>query len=118
MEVNEVVKLEQAQRLEEAQRKAEYWKTAGMAILANDELGAKWCEFVDKVANNEVVAGELLDETLQIMSMIKMNIAPEVIAKTVKQVPGGQTIISAYLGAFIHPEILYGIQSNMDSFSK
>lgn len=115
MEGKEVANLIQNIEKEKAKNKIEYWKTAGVALLDNNELGIKWCVFVEQQANNDFVRGALLDETLQIMSMIKLGVSPEIIAQTVKQIPSGQTILDAYLGAFIHPEFLFEIQTHIDS---
>lgn len=98
-----------------AQRKLGYWQTAGNAILNNDELGEKWCAFVEEQVNDDMATGVLLDETLQIMTMIRSNMPLEIIAQTVKQIPGGQTIIDEYLSGFVRPEILEGIKSHMES---
>ena len=115
MEKHEVIELIQDLAKEEAESKIGYWETAGTAILGDNELSAKWCSFVQSKANNNFENGAFLDETLQIMSMIKSNIPYELIAQTIKQIPNGQTIIDSYLGAFIHPEILNEIQSHIDS---
>ena len=115
MERNEIITLMGNIEKEKAVKKIGYWETAGTALLDNDELGAKWCLFVQAQANDDFVRGALLDETLQIISMIKSNISCEVIAQTINQIPGGQTILDAYLPAFINPEILYEIQSHIDS---
>lgn len=115
MERREVISLMHNIEKERAQKKLGYWQTAGNAILNNDELGEKWCAFVEKQVNDDMATGALLDETLQIMAMIRSNMPLEIIAQTVKQIPGGQSIIDAYLGAFVHPEILEGIKSHMES---
>lgn len=103
--------------MERARNKMGYWKEAGSALLASDGQGLveKWCDFVDKHVTSDFTKGELLDEMLQIMSMIKLNLPYEVIAKTVMQIPDGLIIIDYYLGAFIHPEILDNIKSYMNT---
>lgn len=117
MEKTEVINLMNNIEKEKAQRKIGYWQTAGNAILDNNELSEKWCVFVEQQANSDFAMGALLDETLQIMTMIKSNVPSEIIAQTIKTIPNGQTIIDAYLGAFIHPEILFEIQTHINSKS-
>ena len=115
MEKTEVISLIQSIEKGNAQKKISYWQTAGKALLGNVELGEKWCMFVEQQANDDFVRGALLDETLQIITMIKANVPFEIIAQTIMQIPSGQSIIDAYLSAFIHPEILHEIQSYMSS---
>lgn len=115
MEKTEVIALMNNIEKGKAQRKIGYWQTVGTALLGNDELSVRWCAFVEQQANDDFARGALLDETLQVMTMIKSNMPSEIIAQTIKQIPSGQTILDAYLGAFIHPEILDEIQSHMDS---
>lgn len=115
MEKKEVIAVMRTFEKEEAQMKIGYWQTAGVTLLDSIELREKWCAFVEQQANDDFARGALLDETLQIMSMIKLGLQPEIIAQTIKQIPSGKTVLDAYLGAFIHPEILYEIQSHIDS---
>lgn len=115
MEKKEVITLMQNIEKEKAKNKIGYWQTVGISFLDNDVLREKWCAFVESQANDDYTRGSLLDETLQIISMIKSNVPSEVIAQTIKQIPEGQTILHEYLGAFIHPEILYEIQLHVDS---
>ena len=115
MEKAEIISLMNKIEKLKVQRKISYWQTAGNAILNNNELNEKWCIFVEQQANSDFEIGILLDETLQIMTMIKSNVPLEIIAQTIKEIPDGQTIIDEYLPGFIHPEILYKIQSHMNS---
>ena len=115
METKEVASFKNALEKENAQGKIGYWQTVGTAVLDNDELSEKWCAFVEKQVNNVVTSGALLDETLQVMTMIKSNMPSEIIAQTIKQIPHGQTVLDSYLRGFIHPEILYEVQSHMYS---
>ena len=98
--------------------KAEYWKKAGSAYLEDEGLDNKWCNFVDELANDSFIRGALLDETLQVISMIKSGISCDIIAKTIEVIPSGQTILDDYLPAFIHPEIISEIQSCINEKSK
>ena len=115
MEKNEIISLIKNIEKQNARMKIGYWETVGTALLGNGELGEKWCSFVQSQVNNDFLNGEMIDETLQIISMIKSNIPYEVIAQAIKRISGGRTIIDTYLGAFIHPEVLYEIQSIVDS---
>lgn len=101
--------------LEKAKRKIDYWQTVGTSILDNDELSKKWCAFVEKQANDSFARGILIDETLQILSMIKSNKSPDEIAQTIKQIPSGRTILDAYLSEFVNPDILSEIQTQFYS---
>lgn len=111
MEKKEFVVISNEIKKHEAISKIEYWKKVGSALLDSDELIEKWCLFVEQQANDDFSRGALLDETLQIMSMIKLNVPFEVIAQTISNIPSGQTILDSYLSGFIHPEILDEIQS-------
>lgn len=115
MEKEEVISLMNKIEKEKAQRKIDYWQTVGSSFLESDGLGEKWCSFVEQQANDDFARGALIDETLQIISMIKSNIPTEKIALTIEQISGGQTILDDYLGAFIHPEILDEIKSYLNS---
>lgn len=97
-----------------AQQKIDYQKAAGIALLDNDELRKKWCDFVEKHVNSDF-DGILLDETLLIIALIKSNVQAETIAQIIKKIPDGQIIIDGFLTDFISPEILFEIQSYMDS---
>ena len=114
MDKAEVMALMNNLEKENVQRKIGYWQIAGSALLENDGLSEKWSAFVEQQANNDFVRGALLDETLQIMSMIKANVPADKIALTLEQIEGGETVLDDYLGAFIHPEILDEIQSHLE----
>ena len=114
----EVWKQTVVQKKQENIKKIPYWQSAGNYILDNNELVQKWNIFVEKQVNDDFINGALLDETLQIMTMIKAGIPSSEIAQTIENIPGGLTIIDTYLGAFIHPEILFEIQSNLKSKSR
>ncbi len=114
----EVWKQTVVQKKQENIKKIPYWQSAGNYILDNNELVQKWNIFVKKQVNDDFINGALLDETLQIMTMIKAGIPSSEIAQTIENIPGGLTIIDTYLGAFIHPEILFEIQSNLKSKSR
>ena len=111
LEKKEVIDLIGKIEKQKAIAKIGYWQTVGNTLLAKDGVGEKWCTFVEDQAYNDFIKGALLDETLQIISMIKSNVSYEVIAQTINEIPGGLTIIDTYLPAFIHPEILYNIKS-------
>lgn len=117
MEKEEIVSLMNNIELENAQAKINYWKAVGTAML-DESLGEKWCNFVEKHANDDYTRGVFLDEMLQIISMIKANIPYETIAQVLSQIPDEKSIVHNYLGAFIHPEILEEIQSKVDSMKR
>ena len=100
---------------QQAENKIKYWKTAGAAILEDKALTEKWCSFVDRNVNDVKgnFPGMFIDETLLIMSMIKAEVSPKAIAKTLKATNDGEVILDYYLGKFIHPEILGQIKNNM-----
>ena len=101
-----------------ARSKIGYWKEAGMALLGNDDLGEKWCEFVESQANDFFKRGLLLDETLQIISMIKANVPFKAISQVIGFIQNGQIILDEYLGMFVRPEILNEINSNVNKKRK
>lgn len=99
---------------EQAQRKIGYWQTAGKVLLDNEELGEKWCAFVDEKANDDFVRGALLDETLEIMTMLKSNIPIERIASIIQILDNYRTILDDYLKDFVRPEILDDIRHTIN----
>ena len=98
-----------------AQNKTDYWKTVGTSLLGSGEYSEKWCKIVDEKVNAQFDRGIYLDETLQLMSMIKSGVPNEVVAKAIKELPDGLRILDDYLGAFIHPETLENIKQHLNS---
>ena len=115
IDVSEFLKEKEKMELEDAIRKAPYRISVGQALLDNDELNEKWSNFVTD-STNGFGHGLLLDETLQIMGMIKAGVPSKKIRETLSKIPNNRTIIN-YLSAFIHPEIVSEIDlysNNMD----
>jgi len=110
IDVREFLKKKEEFEIEDARRKAPYRISVGQALLNNDELNEKWSKFVND-STNGINHGILLDETLQIMGMIKADVPSEKIRETLAKLPNNRTIIT-YLGAFIHPETLSEIDLN------
>ena len=107
----DIMRISEEFERESAIQKADYWINCGCAWLAEDqELSEKWRTFVEK---NVYVygTGELLDETLQIMSMIKAGFKIELIKTTLEQIPAKDTVIH-YLSGFIPADTLYSIQNS------
>ena len=95
--------------------KGEYLKTVDSFLFAAEELSEKWVAFVDEQVNINFIRGTLMDETLQIITMIKSNAPVQVIAQTINQIPGRRTVLDTNLEAFINPEILEEIKSCMNT---
>lgn len=92
----------------EAQKKKDYWKACGTALLSGEfGMVEKWCSFVDEQADNTVACGDLLDELLQVIALIKAGVDYEKI-KTVVSAVNSQTLID-YLYRFIHPELVEAV---------
>lgn len=92
----------------EAEDKKDYWKACGTAILSG-ELGMvdKWCSFVNKQFDNTFSCGDLLDELLQVMTMIKAGVDHETIKQVISLVYS-QTLID-YLYMFVKPELVEAV---------
>lgn len=103
IDVREFLKKKEEMEIEDARRKAPYRISAGQALLNDETLNGKWADFV-KEATNGFGHGVLLDETLQIMGMIKAGVPTDKIRETLSKIPNNRTVVN-YLGAFIHPEI-------------
>lgn len=98
-------------KLENAMRKKDYWIACGKTLLEdNGNLAHKWEEFVIESINS-FGEGILIDEMLQIMSMIKMNVPSKQIKEVLDKIESKGTVIS-YLSGFIHPEYLYEIEQS------
>lgn len=104
IDVREFLKQKEQMEIEDARRKESYRISVGQALLDNEELNKKWENFVHD-STNGFGHGILLDETLQIMGMIKAGIPTEKIRETLSKIPNNRTVVN-YLGAFIHPEIV------------
>lgn len=104
IDVRDFLKKKEEMQIDDARRKAPYRISAGQALLDNEELNEKWANFV-KDAISGFGHGALLDETLQIMGMIKAGVPTDKIRETLSKIPNNRTVIN-YLGAFIHPEII------------
>jgi len=91
-----------------AVQKKEYWINCGSLLLAdNSFMVEKWRNFVEQNVSNEYTTGMLLDETLQIMAMIKNNIPCDQIKMILDLLHcDSKKIIISYLSVFVQPEIL------------
>lgn len=112
--VREFLKMKEKMDKEEAIKKIPYRISAGQALLDNNELKEKWANFVKKTTEG-FGHGVLLDETLQIIGMIKSGVPFEKIRETLSKIEGHKTV-EMYLSAFIHPEIAseIGLENSMD----
>ena len=104
IDVREFLKKKEEMEIEDARRKAPYRISAGQALLDDDELNEKWANFV-KDATEGFGHGVLLDETLQIMGMIKAGVPTDKIRETLSKIGSNKTVVN-YLGEFIYPEIV------------
>ena len=104
IDVREFLKKKEEMEIEEARRKAPYRVSVGQALLNDEKLNEKWANFV-KEATEGFGHGVLLDETLQIMGMIKAGVSTDKIRETLSKISSNRTVVK-YLGAFIHPEIV------------
>ena len=104
IDVRDFFKRKEEMEIEEARRKVPYRISAGQALLDDETLNEKWAEFV-KDETNGFGHGVLLDETLQIMGMIKAGVPIAKIRETLSKIASHGTVID-YLSAFIHPKIV------------
>lgn len=102
----------------DAVNKMGYRILAGQALLEDNSLKEKWAKFV-KNQTEGFGYGVLLDETIQIMGMIKAGVPTDTIREVLSKIGSYKTVIT-YLGAFIHPEIMYeiDIDQNVDKAFK
>ena len=87
-----------------AKQKAPSRILIGQTILNNPELGEKWAKFVVD-SSNGINHGNLLDETLHIMGLIKLGTSPEKIKENLLKIPNNKVIIN-YLREFFDTEII------------
>ena len=104
IDAKEFLKMKEEMEIEDARRKAPYRISAGQALLDDETLNKKWADFVND-STNGFGHGVLLDETLQIMGMVKAGVPTDKIRETLAKIPNNRTVVN-YLGAFIHPEIV------------
>ena len=104
IDVREFMKKKEELEIEDARRKMPYRISVGQALLNDEELNEKWANFV-KEATEGFGHGVLLDETLQIMGMIKAGVPTDKIRDTLSKIGNNKTVVN-YLGSFIHPEIV------------
>ncbi len=102
-----------------ANKMKDYWESCGPILFGNNDiLVEKWRTFVETQVSHSFVRGALMDQTIQIIQMINSNIPIELIAQTINKIPGGKTIVDSYLWAFIHPEIVDGLQNAVQSLAE
>lgn len=109
-EVRKFIKIKEEIEIEDARRKMPYRISVGQALLDDEVLNEKWANFV-KDATEGFGHGVLLDETLQIMGMIKAGVPTDKIRETLSKIGSNKTVVT-YLGAFFHPEIVSEIDLN------
>ena len=106
----EFIRMSSEIELSKAREKVPYRISLGQTLLDNEELGQKWANFVNE-STEGIGHGLLLDETLQIMGLIKAGTSYAEIREVLSKINGSGTVID-YLSAFIHPEIISMIDLN------
>ena len=109
-EVRKFIKIKEEIEIADARRKMPYRISVGQALLDDEVLNEKWANFV-KDATEGFGHGVLLDETLQIMGMIKAGVPTDKIRETLSKIGNNKTVVT-YLSAFFHPEIVFEIDLN------
>ena len=104
IDVRDFLKKNEETEIEDARRKMPYRISVGQALLNDEELNKKWANFV-KNATDGFGHGLLLDETLQIMGMIKAGVHTDKIRETLSKIESNKTVVN-YLRDFINPEIV------------
>lgn len=112
MDKKEYIDCRMKEELDRSRRQAPFRIASGKALLDNDELKTKWESFVHK-STEGFECGVLIDETIQIMALIKAGVPTKEIQSILKTHPNKGTIIT-YLGAFVHPEIIMKITGEED----
>ena len=92
---------------EEAASKKKYRILVGQAFLDDELLKEKWAEFVTKRSEG-FAPGHLLDDTIQIMGMVKAGVSTDKIREILSNMSGYKTVLE-HLGAFLPPETMYEI---------
>lgn len=110
---DEVIKImvEHAKRI--ALRKKDFWIENGCYLLRYDKkLVEKWKLFVEqKIQSFDIIKGTLIDETLQIMTMIINEAAFYNIRISLEKFEFGKDVINN-LNQFIDPEIMEDLLLN------
>ena len=112
MDKKEYIDSRMKEELDSARIQEPFRISVGKALLDNDELKTKWETFVHK-STEGVGCGVLIDETIQVMGLIKAGVSPKEIQSILKTHPNKGTIVT-YLGAFVHPEIIMEITGEED----
>jgi len=112
MDKNEYIDYRMKEELYRARRQEPFRISLGKALLDNDELKAKWESFVHE-STEGCECGVLIDETIQVMGLIKAGVSPKEIQSILKTHPNKGTIVT-YLEAFVNPEIIMEITGEED----
>ena len=112
LDVREFLKKKEELEIAEARRMMPFRISVGQALLNDERLNDKWSDFV-KTETEGIGHGILLDETLQIMGLIKADVPKDKIRESLSIINNNRSIITN-LSAFIHPEILAEIDLDND----
>ena len=115
MEKKELLSYLRKLDIERTNSKKPYWKKIGTVLLEDEDLKEKWNMMVDSLTFDEYNCEAYLDETVQLLSMIKMNIDPKVIAETIETISNGGIIIDSLLRSFSDEAKIDEIYSYIDT---
>lgn len=116
-------KMKIIQELEEketkyALAKMDTWKKEGSTLFDTDFLRQRWNSWVEAMATDKFQRGMLVDETIEVLRMIKSEESLDLVANYIEKISGGMTIIDSYLAQFIGAEIPYEIRQIIEERQK
>ena len=87
------------------QEELEYYKEAGIAIL-DPKLADRWCDYVEQSGNSLLDRDNHVSQTLQILSLIKLQLPNETIARIIGKLENGEEILRTDVSKFVNPNII------------
>ena len=121
--MDRVEKMRKLQEIEEkemkyALAKMDTWKREGSLLFDTDFLRQRWNSWVEKMATDRFQRGMLVDETIEVLQMIKANDPIDLVADYIEQTQGGMTIVDMYLPILIGAEIPHEIRQIIEERNK
>ena len=116
-------KMRKLQEIEEkemkyALAKMDTWKREGSLLFDTDFLRQRWNSWVEKMATDRFQRGMLVDETIEVLQMIKADDPIDLVADYIEQTQGGMTIVDMYLPPLIGAEIPHEIRQIIEERNK
>lgn len=109
-----IMNVKNMHEIQEARAKVPYWQAAGKAFLPEEEH-EKWDLYVDFFGNNEMTRGEGLDQSIQVLGMLKCGATPGQIASVLSNYPSAATVTDEILARFVPAEVVQSISASLNS---